>query len=170
MRQHGKNIILVGMMGTGKSTVARLLAEQLGYSLVDLDAAIVDSAGSSIPEIFAEKGETYFRDLESEVLEKVLQSDRQIIATGGGVVLRPANRERMLEQGWVVALQASADVIVSRVGQDSGRPLLAGDVNERVKRILEERKDAYDFAHLTIDTSTLSVEKVAQQILAHYRV
>ncbi|WP_235949732.1 shikimate kinase [Paenibacillus apii] len=165
-----KNLILIGMMGTGKSTVGAILAEELGFELVDLDQVIVRKEGRSIAEIFEKDGEGYFRTLETESLRETLQTGGQVIATGGGVVLAEANRELMLENGIVAALSATAEEIISRVTGDNNRPLLAGNAEERVRRILEERKDAYSFAHCTVDTSSLTAAQVCQDILMHYRV
>ncbi|QWU18371.1 shikimate kinase [Paenibacillus sophorae] len=164
------NLILIGMMATGKSSVGAVLAEQLGYELVDLDHEIIRKEGRSVSEIFAEEGEGYFRAVETEVLRQTVQSSRQVIATGGGAVLAPVNRGMMIENGIVVALSATAEDIISRVAGDNKRPLLAGNAEERVRRILEERKDAYSFAHCTVDTTDLSAAQVSLHILMHYRV
>ncbi|MEC2344111.1 shikimate kinase [Paenibacillus barengoltzii] len=163
------NIVLIGMMGTGKTTVGSLLAAETGLKLVDLDQRIAMEAGRSIPDIFAAEGEAYFRDLESAALRRTLQEQGIVLATGGGAVLREANRLAMRDGGLVVALQATADEILVRVGEDPGRPLLAGGAKERITALLEERKDAYAFAHLTVDTSGKSAEQVAAEILTHYR-
>ncbi len=157
------------MMGTGKSTVGALLATETGMRMVDLDEQIVLEAGLSIPEIFADKGEAYFRDLESEILSKVLSQSGIILSTGGGAVLREANRNVMLAGGKVFALRATAEEILGRVGQDPNRPLLAGDAEQRIKILLDERKQAYDFAHYAIDTTGKDAARVAVEILTHYR-
>ena len=167
--QARKNIILVGMMGTGKSTVGTLVAETLGYEFVDLDHLIVEQEGLTIPEIFQERGEEYFRLIESAILKRVLQMEGKVISTGGGSVLAPGNTSLMLMNGFVVTLTATAEDIISRVGADANRPLLAGNAEERVRRLLEQRKDAYLFAHCTVDTSGLSAAQVSQHILMHYR-
>lgn len=160
-------IVLVGFMGTGKSTVARLLAGRLGVGRIDLDEEIEREAGCTIAELFDTKGEAHFRDLESAVLKRLLASDRPLVlATGGGAVLREANREAMLRSGFVAALTASPERIIERVSGDASRPLLRGDVEERVRRLMAERKTAYDFAHIRIDTTDLSPEEVADRILA----
>nr|WP_068622134.1 shikimate kinase [Paenibacillus tuaregi] len=158
------------MMGTGKSTVGAHLAAETGYQLVDMDHEIELKAGQSIPDIFASQGEAYFRELESSVLREVLQREHVIVATGGGCVLRDANCQIMLDNGWVVALKADAASIISRVGEDPNRPLLAGGAAERITQLLEERKMAYDFAHCTIDTAGKSAAEVASDILIRYRV
>jgi shikimate kinase len=159
-------LILIGFMGTGKSSVANGLARELGLPHLDMDAEIVKAAGKSIPEIFAEHGEQHFRTLESDVLDSLLKAPANaVIATGGGAVLKPSNCELMLRHGLVVALRASEQVIISRVQQDKGRPLLQGDVAERVRTLMQTRAKAYDFAHLSLDTSTLSIEQVVAEIV-----
>lgn len=163
------NIVLIGMMGTGKTTVGARLAEETGYPLVDLDAVIAERAGCPIPQLFAERGEPYFRSLEAAVLKDVLVQKGIILATGGGAVLSKDNCLEMASCGWVVALKATLDEIVGRVGEDPGRPLLAGGARSRVEALLEERREAYDFAHVIIDTSGKSPEEVSAEILTHYR-
>lgn len=164
-----RNIILVGMMATGKSTVGAILAEELGYELIDLDAWIIDREGRSIADIFADGGEGAFRELESAALKEVLQIERRVISTGGGAVLAPGNAGMMLEHGYVVALTASEDRIIERVSGDENRPLLAGNAAERVRSIMEQRREAYRFAHCTVDTTELNVAEVSQYILMRYR-
>ncbi|WP_228100865.1 shikimate kinase [Paenibacillus donghaensis] len=171
MNQTEQNIILIGMMGTGKTTIGQILAKKLGFTLVDLDAAIVAEQGMTIPEMFELRGEAYFRQAETAVLRKVLASGGgQVVATGGGAVLEPLNCEIMLSGGIVFALTADAETIIDRVRGDSNRPLLAGNAEERIRIIMDERKDAYRFAHYTVDTSRMGPEKIASQILMHYRV
>ncbi|MEK5236723.1 shikimate kinase [Paenibacillus sp. FSL L8-0470] len=164
-----KNIILVGMMATGKSTVGAMLAEELGFELVDLDHVIIESEGRSIADIFADGGEAYFRKVETAVLQRMLEGEGRIISTGGGAALAPGNAGMMLENGLVVALTATEEVILSRVSGDQNRPLLAGNAQERVRTIMEQRREAYRFAHCTVDTSELSAAEVSQHILMHYR-
>lgn len=163
-----KNIILVGMMATGKSTVGAILAEELGYELVDLDHVIIETEGRSIAEIFAEDGEEYFRSVETAVLKQMLESENKLISTGGGAVLAPGNTALMLSKGHVVALTATEEEIIARVS-DENRPLLAYNAEERVRRIMEDRQDAYLFAHYTVDTTGLTAAEVSQHILMHYR-
>ncbi|AWP30949.1 shikimate kinase [Paenibacillus glucanolyticus] len=165
----GKNIILIGMMGTGKSTVGRLVADSLGYTLIDLDTEIEKLDGRTIPEMFEADGESYFREAESAALRSVLLRKGIVVASGGGAVLSSENCEAMKQGGWVVALTADAASIVERVRGDVNRPLLAGDVEERVGRILDERKDKYLFADVMLDTVGRSAEEVATDILTHYR-
>ncbi|GAB2692710.1 shikimate kinase [Paenibacillus thermoaerophilus] len=162
------NIVLVGFMGTGKSTVGRALAERLGWSFVDSDARIVEKAGVDIPSIFAASGESGFRELEREVIGELMAGCRQVVATGGGAVLSERNREAMLGGGFVVALLAERDVIIERVRGDANRPLLAGDLEARVDKLLAERAGAYDFAHLSIDTGGMTPEEAARVIAEAY--
>ncbi|EGG38287.1 shikimate kinase [Paenibacillus sp. HGF5] len=165
----GRNIILIGMMGTGKSTVGRLVADSLGYNLIDLDSEIERMEGRTISEMFEKDGEPYFREAESAALRSVLLRDGIVLASGGGAVLRSDNCDVMKRGGWVVALTADAASIVERVRGDANRPLLAGDVEERVRRILDERKDKYRFADVMVDTVGRSADEVAADILTHYR-
>src|SRR5579871_4310590 len=119
------NIILCGFMGTGKSTVGKIVAERLGWMFVDTDELIEKMAGRPIRQIFSEFGETWFRDLESDLCQSLADFDHLIIATGGGIVLRPENRERLLRAGLVICLTASAQEIASRLVHVTNRPLLA---------------------------------------------
>ncbi|KIL41177.1 shikimate kinase [Gordoniibacillus kamchatkensis] len=160
------NIVLVGFMGTGKSTVGALTAERLGWTFADTDRWIEEKTGKTIPEIFAEQGEAAFREYESEALHELLGGKHMVLATGGGAVLAGANRACMLAGGLVVALTAPMATIIERVRGDSNRPLLQGDASERVRTLLEKRRGAYDFAHMTIDTADLEPAAVAARIVA----
>jgi shikimate kinase len=163
--QH-KAIILVGFMGTGKSTVAEQLAVRLGWRKIDLDAAIEEDQNSSIPDLFVSRGEAYFRQVESDVLKRTLsESEEIVVATGGGAVLAEANRETMLESGFVVALTASVESILKRVQNDPNRPLLKWNAAESVPMLLEARRHAYDFAHLKMDTTDKSVSEIVGHII-----
>ncbi|MDQ0059525.1 shikimate kinase [Paenibacillus harenae] len=168
-RQHGNKLILVGFMGTGKSTVSKLLASRLECKRVDVDERIVSSTGHAISDIFAESGEEGFRDIEARVLADILANDApSVIATGGGAVLREANRDLMLASGLVVALTADAARIIDRVQSDDARPLLQGDAASRVNTLLEQRKHAYDFAHIAVDTTSLTADEVVAVIMEHW--
>ena len=112
---HIKNIFLIGMMGTGKSTLGVKLAEKLEWSFVDLDTQIEKKAGISISEIFSKQGEETFRDMESEILVEVCRNNHQVIATGGGIILRDKNRMLMKKQGYQIWLKATPETIFTRV-------------------------------------------------------
>lgn len=162
-----KNVVLVGFMGTGKTTVGAALSEALGIVQKDLDEVIVAKEGCSIPTLFAQRGEAYFRDAESKYLDELLDEGPQILTTGGGVVLRPQNVEIMLRKGTVVALSASEAELIKRLENDTGRPLLAGGVAERVHTLLQERAGAYDFAPIQIDTTGKSLQAIVAEISNH---
>ena len=160
-------VVLTGFMGSGKTSVGRLLADSLGYSLIDLDAVIVTEAGKTIHEIFAERGESGFRILESGCLERELPKGRVVIACGGGVVLSEANRRLMRELGFVVNLAASFPTILERLRGATDRPLYTGeDASSRVLELMEQREQYYQDADIRIDTDGKSVEDVAAEILA----
>jgi shikimate kinase len=164
------NIVLVGFMGTGKSTVAEALARRLGWTKIDLDAKIEEEEGKTISQIFAEHGEPYFRQAETAMLRKALEGQTgQIIATGGGAVLAEENRRLMLKHAFVVALTADEQTIVQRVKDDPNRPLLQGDVARRVRLLMEQRKDAYRFAPVQIDTTDKEVDEIADIIIERWR-
>ncbi|RKP55631.1 shikimate kinase [Cohnella endophytica] len=155
-------------MGTGKSTVSRILSERLGWESIDTDEEIERLAGKPIRQIFAEDGEPAFRDWETKVLERVLEKDKQVVATGGGAVLRERNRSILLSGGWVVALTADKESLIRRVTSAAAagtRPLLEGDAEERVTSLLESRRHAYDFAHASVDTSDRSPSEVADSLM-----
>ncbi|MCY9513647.1 shikimate kinase [Paenibacillus apiarius] len=164
-----RHILLIGFMGTGKSTVGAQLARNLNYAFVDLDAEIVKQVGRSIPDIFAQEGEAFFREQESRILTRLLRDrTRQlVIATGGGVVLSEANCKLMREHGSVIQLTAEEETIVQRVSQDRNRPLLQGDAASRVRKLMHERQGLYDFAHLSVPTDRLTVEQINECIEAY---
>jgi len=162
-----ENIILIGFMGTGKTTVGKSLAVAYPFwTFVDLDQQIEKEAGKPIPDLFRENGEPYFREVESRVLRDTLQKNGQIIATGGGIVLRPQNVEMMLAGGVVVALRADEEEIIRRVARSTNRPLLEGDPAARVRTLMEQRAGKYDFAPVQIDTTGKTVAAIVQEIAA----
>jgi shikimate kinase len=159
-------IILTGFMGAGKSTVGRILASRLGYTFIDTDNCIVDREGCSITDIFAGKGESYFREVEREVLACELKQDNQVISTGGGAVISSENRRMMRRSGYVVNLNATPDSILARLGQEAERPLLQGAKNiEYIEKMLSEREPYYADSDIRIDTSGKNVEDVVREIL-----
>jgi shikimate kinase len=162
-----KNVILVGFMGTGKSSTGRALASRLRMRFVDLDRIIEHRAGKTIARIFAEDGETAFRELERKVVAELTTQRGLVVATGGGVVLDPRNIEALDRAGTVVCLTASVDTIMERVAGDTTRPLLAGErPRERVMELLEARRPVYESFARRIDTSTLAPREVAERICA----
>lgn len=157
-------------MGTGKTVVSKLLAEQLGWSLIDTDELIVKKAGKTISQIFAEDGENVFRQLESDILVDLQHISNHIISTGGGIILKAENRQLLKIIGKVILLEASPQTIIERLKDDSSRPLLQGNSAEKLERIenlLEIRKSLYtECADLVIDTSELSPEEIAGRIVS----
>lgn len=161
-----KSIFLTGLMGSGKSSVAKVLAKSLTLPLIDLDAMICTEAGKSINEIFAEEGEAAFRALESLCLERAASFPRSVIATGGGVVMADSNRCLMHEAGVVVNLTAPLPLLLERLCGATDRPLYCDqDAEKRIKTLMEEREQFYADADIRIDTDGKSVEDVAADIL-----
>lgn len=159
--------MLYGMMGAGKSTVAGLVASRLGRTAVDTDDEIVRWTGRTIPQLFAERGESGFRELERQVVEELAKVDDLVISLGGGAVLRDDVCASLLLSGVLLHLDAPAGVLAARVAQQGGdRPLLDGaDVSERVAAILEERLPRYrEVADGTIDASG-TPEAVAEAVV-----
>lgn len=164
-----KNIVLIGFMGSGKSTVGRELHQRLGYSLIDMDHLIEETMGKKITEIFKEEGESAFRDFETlQLLEIAKEADsRQIISTGGGIVIRQDNRSILRKLGYVVWLHAPEEVIFKRTSRNRDRPLLnQPDARQRIADLMTEREPWYrETAHLKIDTRDLDSKEIATGIL-----
>lgn len=160
-------ILLVGMMGCGKSTVGPALARRLARDFVDVDHEIEARAGRTLPEIFEADGEAAFRSLERETLATLVRED-PVVALGGGAIAQPGAPERLAKLGTVVYLRASLDSLMRRVGAADGRPLLAGldeaSRRERLEVMLRDRRAAYESARLVVDTDDRSVEQIAQTI------
>ena len=165
-RLGGRSLYLVGMMGSGKSTTGRPLAERLGYGFVDADAVIEQVAGCSISEIFQRDGEEEFRNLETQVLRSISERHSLVVATGGGIVTRSQNWG-MMHQGIVIWLDVERGQLLQRLQKDaSQRPLLMGsDPAETVDAILEERRPLYDEADLTVVIKSETPEVVADGII-----
>ena len=143
--QRGRNLILVGFMGTGKTTIGKDAAKSLGFRFVDTDALISRNAGKSIPDIFAEDGEEAFRLLETEVLEECAKGTDQVISTGGGIVTRERNHPLLKQAGYVIWLKASPETIFDRVKRNKSRPLLqVDDPLKTIQEMLADRADLYE--------------------------
>jgi shikimate kinase len=164
-----ENILLIGIMGCGKSTVGRELQQRLGYPLVDMDQEIERMAGKPITAIFADEGEDRFRALETQVLrELALPCDqRRIISTGGGVIGSGENRRLLRGLGYVVWLDAPLEVILERTGKSRHRPLLhADDPAAKIRELMRRRAPLYqETAHLKLDTAGLDCGEIATGIL-----
>jgi len=165
------NIILVGFMGSGKTTLGRALASQLGRTFIDTDAMIEERAGMSIPELFTEYGEEHFRDLEQDVARDLVKESGAVVSTGGGIVLNPANMAAMKSAGLVVALGATLDTVMERLGdKPAGRPMLSGAQSEdaslrrRLESLMTEREPLYAQADVTLPTDGKSVEELVASL------
>ena len=165
-RLAGRSLYLVGMMGSGKTSTGRPLAERLGYGFVDADAVIEQAAGCSIPDIFDRDGEAGFRSLESQVLSAISQRHSLVVATGGGVVTQPENWG-MLHSGIVIWLDVMPDQLLQRLNADSTvRPLLqTADPEAALNALLNKRRPLYAEADLTVVINDETPEAVADGIL-----
>jgi shikimate kinase len=166
-----KNIALIGFMAVGKSAIGRTLAKKLRRRFVDLDRVIERAEGSKVREIFEHKGEAYFRQLEKQALADVLEENNQVIATGGGIVLDDQNLQILREKALLIGLSAEMDVLLARAGDATKRPLLQGtNRREKIEDLLRQRAARYAQAHVTIDTSNLTVDQVVKKIMGMLEV
>jgi shikimate kinase len=158
-------------MAVGKSAVGRTLARKLKRRFVDLDKVIEKAEGMKVRDIFEQKGEAYFRQREKEALTQVLERHGQIIATGGGIVLDRENVKLLRDKALLICLAASTDVLLKRAGHGGKRPLLKGsNRKERIEEILQQRANHYAEAHACVETSDLSVDQVAEQIMTFLKL
>jgi shikimate kinase len=165
------NIFLVGMMGAGKTTLGRALAQRLRLRFVDTDRIMVDRTGVPVTTIFEIEGEEGFRRRESALIAEVAAGDAQVVATGGGAVLMHENREAMRERGTVIYLRANVESLWERTRHDNSRPLLATpDPRATLAAILEERDPLYrDAAHVIVDTGSQSAATLVNRVVAAIR-
>ena len=163
-------IAIIGFMAVGKTSVAKLLAGRLDYEMIDTDKWIADEQDMAISERFAASGEDYFRQLERDMLLRCTQMDNVVIATGGGAVLSPKNRELLKERCYVISLTSDPEVILKRVQADGHtRPLLESQTEapyQRICRLQDERKSFYQEADLMIDTSDKTLLEIVELIMA----
>ena len=161
-----RSVVLIGMMGAGKSAVGEGLADQLGYDFIDTDDLIVKEAGKSIAKIFAEDGEPAFRAIEEKVIDRLRGTRSKVIAVGGGAPLSLANRQAFGTIGTSVYLKASAQELYQRIKNDRGRPLMqVENPRSQMAKLLREREDIYEKADITIDTEVLSVDEVVEKLI-----
>ena len=162
------NIVLIGYRGAGKSAVGRRLAARLGRKLVSTDAEIVKRAHRTIPEIVAQEGWEYFRDLESDICRELASRDQLVIDTGGGAILRTQNVEVLKKNGTVFWLEASVGTITKRIGRDTQRPSLTGTKSfvDEIQDVLQERTPKYQAAadHV-IATDERSIDQLVEAVL-----
>jgi shikimate kinase len=165
---HGRTLVMVGMMGAGKSSIGRRLATRLGMAFVDADAEIEQAANATIPEIFERHGEAYFRDGERRVIQRLLDGQPKVLATGGGAYMRPETRAAIKQAGISIWLKADRDLLLARVKRRGvGRPLLAGgDPAEIIDRLIAERYPVYAEAEIHIQSRDVAHDVVIDDILA----
>lgn len=161
------NIFLIGFMGCGKSTVALGLQRMYGKKVVEMDQLISERQGMSIPDIFDKYGETYFRDLESKLVEEIQGMENQVVSCGGGVVLREQNVAKMKENGLVVLLTAKPETILERVIYDNNRPVLKGKKTVAgIMELMEARREKYEAAaDIVIRTDKKSISKICEEVM-----
>lgn len=165
-----KNIVLIGMMGAGKSTIGHLIGEKLSdFFYVDIDLEIEKEAKKHIPEIFAQDGEKYFRNLESIIIKRFCSYHNQVIATGGGIVEKEENLYQMKKNGVLFYLKASPAVLFKRVRKTTNRPLLFHEnPQERLEELIKKREKYYQEADFEIDTEEKELIEIVDEILEKY--
>lgn len=156
-----RSIVLVGMMGAGKSSIGRRLAGRLGLRFIDADHEIERAAGMSIPEIFAQHGEAYFRAGEARVIARLLEEGPQVLATGGGAVIDPQTRALIRSKGISVWLKAELDVLLKRTKRRNDRPLVG-----QIKDLLPQREPLYAEAEITVQSRDEPHETIVDEIIA----
>lgn len=154
------NIVLTGFMGTGKTTVGRLVAERLGFRFVDTDQLIVAEADMPIPQLFAEQGEAAFRRLEARICQHIAWERQTVIATGGGALLNTQTRDAFIAGGMVVCLHAPLEVIRQRVGEDPNRPLMAD-----AARLYANRQAAYAALPHHVQTGGRTPTEITEEVI-----
>ena len=165
------NIVLIGFRGTGKSTVGRLLAKRLERDFIDSDKFIEDSTGKTIKSIFEEDGEEGFRQIETDTIAELSKANNKVISAGGGVVLREGNVNNLKDNGFLILLEATPEIIHNRIAQDKNttqqRPSLTDKKPlDEIKHLIAERKPAYkSAADFTINTSYVSCEDIVNEII-----
>ena len=161
------NLYLIGMMGSGKSVTGKRLAALLGTEFVDLDDRIKEKARLTIPEIFEQKGEAFFRGEETRILRETAAGDTLVVATGGGIILRPENVAWMHGQGKIIYLETSLEELWTRLKAKKDRPLLKGDdPRKNLERLLNERAELYEKAcDFKVDTDGCPADRAARKIL-----
>lgn len=163
----GRNIVLIGLMGAGKTSVGRRLAARLDLPFTDADGEIEIAAGKTIPEIFADHGEDHFRQGECRVIERVLNTRQQVLATGGGAYMNARTRQNIAERGVCVWLRADLPLLMKRVSRRANRPLLSqGDPEGTMKNLIEERHPVYANADIVIDSRDEPHDVIVADIIA----
>ncbi len=162
-----KPVVLVGLMGAGKTTVGRRLARRLSLPFADADTEIEKAAGCSIADIFEFHGEASFREGERRVIKRILEGPPKVVSTGGGAFIDPETRKRIHQKALSIWLRADLDTVVKRVKRNNNRPLLRdGDPRATLKRLMTERDPIYAQADVVVDSGDTAIEKVVDTIVA----
>ena len=162
----GNNIILIGLPGSGKTTVGKLLAKKLEYQFIDMDSLIEEFEGLSIKDIFTQKGEEYFRELETRIIKSFSGIEKKVISTGGGTFEKEENQQLLKNLGKVIYLYTDPETIYERIKNDKGRPLLQTENPlETLKKLFSQREKNYKFADYTIDTTNNNPYNVIDEII-----
>ena len=163
------NIVLVGFMGFGKSTVGKLAAKQLGYYFCDTDTLIEQRENATVSEIFADKGESYFRTLERDIIRELSEQSELVISTGGGAVMNPENTDNLRKTGFVVSLDITPEAVLKRLEKDTTRPLLMRDDKATaVAELIAQRKPFYTAAAHCVLSAENDPEIISKQIIELY--
>ncbi|SES86883.1 shikimate kinase [[Clostridium] polysaccharolyticum] len=168
-----KTVVLIGFMGCGKSTAGKELAKALKYRFLDTDSYIEDHAKMSVAEIFAQYGEQYFRNLETETVKKLMEiAEETVVSTGGGLPLREENADILKKNGFVVYLRVKGSTVEERLKGDTARPLLQGDnVSGKIADLLEYRDPIYEYgAHMVLDVDEKTVEEIVEDIARNFKM
>ena len=163
------NVVLIGFMGTGKTSVGKRVARRLNMRFLDMDSVIEQRQGKPISRIFADEGEAFFRDLERRLARELAVSEGLVVGTGGGIVLNADNLRDFERTGLVVCLSATPEAILARVGHSTHRPLLAGDDKiGTIRALLAKRQALYDAIPNQVNTTALSLDQVVAEIIRMY--
>lgn len=167
------NIILIGFMGCGKTSVGTRLSQRLSYSFLDTDEQIAIKEKKSISSLFAEKGEAYFREIETRTVRELLETtEKTVISTGGGLPLKEVNGKLLQQLGFVVYLDVAKETVMERLARDTTRPLLDGpDKEKKVEELLSFRRPIYEYtAHITVNTNQRDFDDIIDDIIRNYEI
>lgn len=168
-----ENIVLIGYMGSGKTTIGQALADKLSYQFLDTDAYIEEEQNTTISHIFTEYGEEYFRNMETATIENLEKNtNHSIVSTGGGLPLRECNGAILQKMGFVVFLSVKKETVLKRLEGDTQRPLLQGDnVVQKMEEMLHFRNPIYEYtAHLKVEVDNKTVEEITEEIYRNYMI
>ena len=160
-----KAIVLTGMPGAGKTSIAQILSTKTGIKYADIDLIIEKSESASITSIFRDKGEVYFRNREKEIIENTSEEENIVISLGGGAFENKDIRELLLKKTYVVYLEASEKVLYERIKHEKNRPLLENNPQKTIKNLLKKREKNYKLAHFTILTDNKTTDQIADEII-----